>query len=255
MAHGIDLKKNAHLPPPLQQPHTLAKHNRRRMYSPPQLTAKRDVNMAVATIVEAARQWTACVGIDRKKAAACRRNGTLAGNPRLTGSGGSAVCTRAAAVMALSLALLACAAASAPHIGKTARPDNRLPLSALPEGETTWKAKDLDIRYRAVQAGDNFEISGFIDFGSNLGKFPMVGYFRVYLHFLDAQGVVLETHLLWSPGINQEARFVRWTFERQWPLPPDAVAVGFSYQGGAAEAGGKSKFGSTKTGWEVYRSP
>ncbi len=162
---------------------------------------------------------------------------------------------RTVGVMLLCLFLLSCAAASAPHIGKTARPDNQLPLAELPQEETTWKAKDLDLHYKATQVGDNLAISGFVAFGSNLGKYPLIGSFRVYLHFIDAQGIVLDSHVLWATGINQEVRFVRWTFERQWPLPPDAAAVGFSYRGSASEAGGKGKFGSTRTGWEVYQSP
>lgn len=158
--------------------------------------------------------------------------------------------------IALVPCLLACAGMSAPpHIGKTSRPENRVPLASLPAGETTWRAKDLDVHYKAVRTGDGLEISGFIEFGSNLGKFPLINYFRIHLHFIDADGRVLDSKLLWATGRQTETRFVRWTFQRQWPIPPGAAAMGFSYRGAATEAGGDSKFGMSKTGWEVEQQP
>ena len=163
---------------------------------------------------------------------------------------------RLAMLVGLSLSLLACAGVAAPpYVGKTARPENRFPLASLSEGETTWPAKDLNIHYNAVLAGDVLDISGFVEFNANLAKFPLVTYFRAYLHFMDADGRISDTKLLWAAGVRTEVRFVRWTFQRQWPVPPNAVAMGFSYQGGAAEAGGDSKFGTAKTGWEVRQSP
>ena len=62
---------------------------------------------------------------------------------------------RLGVLIALVLCLLACAGMSAPpHIGKTSRPENRVPLASLPAGETTWRAKDLDVHYKAVRTGD-----------------------------------------------------------------------------------------------------
>ncbi len=162
---------------------------------------------------------------------------------------------RKTAALLAGLALAACAAASAPHIGKTARPENRVPLSDLPLTESTWAAKDLKLHYLAARSGDNLQINGFVEFNSNLAKFPVINAFRVYLHYLDADGRVLDSKLLWATGVNSEYRFVRWTFERQWLLPPSATALGFSYRGGLAESGGDSSVGQTKTGWEVYRAP
>ena len=51
--------------------------------------------------------------------------------------------------------------------------------------KSTWRAKDLDVHYKAVRTGDGLEISGFIEFGSNLAKFPLINYFRIHLHFID----------------------------------------------------------------------
>ncbi len=186
--------------------------------------------------------------------AACRRDGALVCQPHPQEDVGAPACVRAAAVMFLGIFLVACAA-SAPYIGRTARPDNRLLMADLPGGDITWRGKDIDIVYKAAVAGTDLEISGFIEFSSNLAKYPGVSYFRVYLHFLDADGVVLDSKLLWAPGGQRDNRFIRWTFQRQWPVPPGAAALGFSYRGSVSEPGGDGSFGQTKTGWEVYQSP
>ena len=212
--------------------------------------------MTAQTIVPAVRGATAACPITVPQAKNDRRRGDGFTRDQRSGRWGAiAAGARASVALLLSLAIVACATASAPHIGKTARPENRLPLSELSRTETTWTAKDLKLHYLAAQAGDNLEISGFVEFGSNLAKYPVINAFRVYLHYLDAEGLVLDSKLLWSTGVNNEYRFVRWTFERQWPVPPPATAVGFSYRGGASEAGGDKGFGQTKTGWEVYQAP
>ena len=167
-----------------------------------------------------------------------------------------AVSRRTAAVIAISLLLLACAGTmSAPYIGRTARADNRQPMTDPSGGEVTWRGKDLDVHYKGAQVGDLFEISGFVDFNSNLAKYPTIGYFRVYLHFVDAQGVILDSKLLWSAGVGRDASLVRWTFQWQWPPPPGTAAIGFSYRGALGEPGGDGSFSQTKTGWEVSRAP
>jgi hypothetical protein len=172
----------------------------------------------------------------------------------LSNAGAVTVCLRAVSVAVVGLVLLACVGkASAPHIGQTARPDNRMPLASLPGGETTWAAQDLKLHYRARTVGDNLNISGFVELSPNMAKFPLINRFRVHAHFLNAEGVVLDTKLLWATGVKQETSFVRWTFEREWLLPPDSVALGFSYRGAASEAGGKGH--QAKTGWEVYQTP
>lgn len=163
---------------------------------------------------------------------------------------------RPAVVILLVLTLLACAGVGADRFaGRSTRPDNRFPLDALGAGEQTWSGKHLDIHYNAATQGDNLGIDGFVAFGSNIGKYPVINYFRIYLLFLDANGTVLETKLLWTSGGRSEVRFVRWTFEQQWRFPPGAAAIGFSYRGGVTESGGDSKKGQSQTGWEVYQLP
>ncbi len=160
-----------------------------------------------------------------------------------------------AAALLVCLALVACATASAPHIGKTARPENRFPLSELPASETTWSAKDLSLNYLAVNQGGNLAISGFVAFSPNLAKYPNINSFRIYLHFLDGGGTVLDSKLLWVTARRVDKRFVRWTFEKQWSVPPGAVALAFSYRGGVVDGGGESSNSPSSAGWEVYQSP
>lgn len=210
--------------------------------------------MAVKAFADAVRRRTPARNDHREQPRKAGRDGVLIIYPRFSRPGGLAAGMRSAILAFLSLMLLACVGqTAAPHIGQTARPDNRTPLASLPAGETTWAAQDLKLHYRAAMTGDSLNISGFVEFNSNLAKYPLINGFRVYLHFLNSEGVVIDSKLLWATGIQQEVRFVRWTFERQWPLPPDTAAVGFSYRGAASEAGGKGH--QAKTGWEVYQTP
>jgi hypothetical protein len=157
----------------------------------------------------------------------------------------------------LALSLAACAGRSAGDLyaGQAARADNQAAIAAVAGQEIDWSTADLSIHYMAAPAGDLMDINGFVEFSSNLGKFPTLNYFRIYIHFIDAQGIILETRLLWSVASNSEARFVRWSFQRQFPLPAGAQAVGFSYRGSVSEGGGDGSFAQTRTGWEVRRNP
>lgn len=135
--------------------------------------------------------------------------------------------------------------------GQPARPENRFPIPALQGRETTWQGPELALHYTAVHQAGNFVIDGQVERRGPILKYPNVQDAAVYLHFLDAAGIIRDTKLLWSSlGFNSE-KFVRWTFSRTWPLPPAAEAIGFSYRGSFYDSG--SENGSDA--WEVWQRP
>ncbi len=157
-----------------------------------------------------------------------------------------------------ALVLAACAGKDAGDLyaGTAARPDNQFAISSIQGQETAWQGKDLTIHYMALPAGSAVDINGFVEFDTNLGKFERINRFRVYIHFIDAQGIILETRLLWSATANIDASFVRWTFQRQWPLPPGAQAIGFSYNGSVSAIGSTEKgVGAGGGGWPAKQRP
>jgi len=135
--------------------------------------------------------------------------------------------------------------------GQPARPENRFPIRALQGQETTWQGPELALHYTAEHQTGNLVINGQVERRGPILKYPNVKDAVVYLHFLDAAGIILDTKLLWSSlGFNSE-KFVRWTFARAWPVPPGAEAIGFSYRGSFSDSG--SDYGSDA--WEVWQRP
>lgn len=157
----------------------------------------------------------------------------------------------------MAMVLAACAGQHAHDLyaGQPARADNRFVLASIQGQEADWVTPDLSLHYMAQPSGDLLDINGFVKFSSNLGKYPAINYFRIYIHFIDAQGVIIATRLLWSAAANSEVRFARWSFQEKYPLPAGAQAVGFSYRGSVSESGGDGSFNQTRTGWQVRRNP
>jgi hypothetical protein len=158
----------------------------------------------------------------------------------------------------LTLALAACAGKDAGDLyaGRAARPDNQAAIASIQGKETVWSGKDLAIHYMALPgAAGTMDINGFVEFEYNLGKYDLINHFRVYIHFIDAQGIILETRLLWNVAANADATLVRWTFQRQWPLPPGAQAIGFSYMGTLSGIGSTEKGVGSGAGWSVKELP
>jgi hypothetical protein len=99
---------------------------------------------------------------------------------------------------------------------------------------------------------DAFQIDGRVERLGPVKNFANINYFRISIHFLDAEGVIIESRLLWSAGVAADAKLVRWNFSQRCPLPDQAVAFGFSYRGAFSESGAEQ---NGKAGWEVRRAP
>jgi hypothetical protein len=152
----------------------------------------------------------------------------------------------------LWVAVMGCAGLKAPYEGATARPENRFMLAAMDGKSSLWQAKDIAIHYVASIADDTVHISGTVERLNTIKNFPTINYLRVAVHFIADDGIILDSKQLWSAGANANDRFVRWTFSKQYPLPPGASAIGFSYRGAVSEGGGES---GGQDGWQVWQRP
>jgi len=151
-------------------------------------------------------------------------------------------------------ALIGCAGLQTSYEGTPAQPENRRPLTTTDGGPATWQAKDMALHYESSVENGALEIKGTVERLNTIKNFSVVNYFRVLIYFLDAEGIILDNHVLWSAGSRMDETFVRWTFEKQLPLPAGTVAVGFSYRGAFSD-GGSGDSGSAQTGWEVWARP
>jgi hypothetical protein len=126
---------------------------------------------------------------------------------------------------------MGCAGLKAPYEGAPARPENRFMLATIDGKSSLWQAKDIAIHYVAASAGETVHISGTVERLNTIKNFPTINYLRVAVHFIADDGTIVDSKQLWSAGTNADDTFVRWTFSKQYPLPPGASAIGFSYRG------------------------
>lgn len=157
-------------------------------------------------------------------------------------------------VMLLCAAVIGCAGLKTTYEGTPARPGNRQPLATTDGGPAVWQAKDMALYYQTIVNNEVLEIKGTVERLNTIKHFSVVNYFRVSMHFLNSEGIILSSHLLWTAGNRVEQKLVRWTFEKEFPLPVGATAVGFSYRGGFADDG-DSDSGPGHTGWQVLAQP
>jgi hypothetical protein len=157
-------------------------------------------------------------------------------------------------LLLLCAVIIGCAGLQTSYEGTPASPDNRYPLATREGGPAAWQAKDMALYYESFVKNGALEIKGTVERLNTIKNFSVINYFRVSVYFLNADGIILGNHLLWSAGSRVDETFVRWTFEKQFPLPEGATAVGFSYRGGFSDGGGGDS-GSAQTGWEVWARP
>jgi hypothetical protein len=148
--------------------------------------------------------------------------------------------------------LIGCAGLALSYVGTAARPDNRLPLEGLRGRADVWQTRDVAIHYTTARDGEVVVIDGRVERLGPIKNFAHIDDFRIWLHFIDADGIVIASRLLWAAGVGGDAQLVRWTFSRRYGLPARATAFGFSYRGAFSETGGDQK---GQADWEVQQRP
>jgi len=151
------------------------------------------------------------------------------------------------------LILWGCAGLLQGYEGTAARPDNRVPLAALSDKAAVWQGKDVALHYTAAVKVGKLHISGSVERLNTIKHFSAVNHFRTQIHFLTSDGIILSSKLLWSAGPGIDSTLMRWTFDRTYPLPAGAAAIGFSYRGAFSEGGDENSGGQID--WEVWEKP
>jgi hypothetical protein len=152
----------------------------------------------------------------------------------------------------LWVAVMGCAGLKVPYEGTTARPENRFLLASIEGKSALWQAKDIALHYVASREGTTLHISGTVERLNTIKNFPTINSLRVSVHFITDDGIIVDSKQLWSAGASADDTFVRWTFSKQYPLPPGASAIGFSYRGFVSQGGGDS---GGQDGWTVWQRP
>lgn len=148
--------------------------------------------------------------------------------------------------------LMGCIGLNTSYEGVQARSGNRLPLDALTDQAAVWQTRDLVLHYTASREGDMLRIDGRVERLGPIKNFDIINYLRVAIHFIDAEGFIVDSKRLWAADVVSDTRLVRWTFARRYRLPPRASAFGFSYQGAVSGRGANA---AGRSGWEVRQAP
>jgi hypothetical protein len=123
----------------------------------------------------------------------------------------------------------------------------------------SWKTRDLTIHYEHQEAAPNLQVKGVVEFANYIPMgFSTLDFLNLNIHFLEANGTVLETKRIRSFGSFRSFRLLgELNFNGQFNLTQDTVAFAFSYSGRVSDGGGgPGIMGSEgKTEWEFWKVP
>jgi hypothetical protein len=101
-----------------------------------------------------------------------------------------------------------------------------------------WKTNELSVTYQYQMTPEALKITGTTDLvgGFKLG-FSQIHRLSVYLLFLDKQGIVIESPLIYSAGMERSIDTIPMNFERTIPVPEGTQAISFAYDGALTDGG------------------
>ncbi len=129
--------------------------------------------------------------------------------------------------------------------GRLTKTDNRVPLELGGPYADVWQTRDIAIQYSFVREQDRLMIDGQVKRGKRIKYFHRLNAW-VWIHFLDSNGYVLESRRLWAQNGSDVYWQIRYSFKRDWQIPPDTRAMGFSYSGRAKDR---------DVWWDFWRLP
>jgi hypothetical protein len=150
---------------------------------------------------------------------------------------------------------LACSGVMPLSPGAWVEEKNRIPLLAAGPQEGSWQTRDLTIEYELLQGDDTIQISGVVNFeGHHTSNFSILEYLTIYIHAVDANGIVLQTKAVKTFGYRRPFFLLgKLSFDGDFEMVGDVdiIAVAFSYSGTVGSGGGRGD----KTNWDFWKVP
>ncbi len=149
--------------------------------------------------------------------------------------------------------------------GRVAKVDGRVALEAGGPYDLYWETNDIIISGTYQREGESLDLNGRVKLQSRLDSLPNVSSMWVRVHFLDAEGVIVSTHRLWTAlgdgGMGGKDFFINWNFNRRFTTPAPTRSLNFSYDGTVRDSsgtddggGGMSRTGGS-VGIDFWRTP
>ena len=155
---------------------------------------------------------------------------------------------------------LACAGGGSLSPGAWVEEADRIPVMDGGPHKGSWQTRDLTIHYEYQEAAPDLKVTGVIELANYITMgYNILEHFNLNIHFLEANGVVLETKRIRAFGFRRSLDLLgEMTFNNSFDLTQDTVAFAFSYSGKAATGGGAPSRSSDSGGridWDFWKVP
>ena len=157
---------------------------------------------------------------------------------------------------------IACAGSNPLSPGGWVPEEDRIAVMDGGPHKGSWQTRDLTINYEYQEAAPDLQVKGIIDLANYIVMgYNALEYFDMYIHLLEANGIVLETKRIRGFGFRRPLDLIgEMTFSGSFDLTQDTVAFAFSYSGRAVSTGGAglSNSNSSNEGridWDFWKIP
>ena len=152
----------------------------------------------------------------------------------------------------------ACAGGTALSPGSWVEDQDRIAVLDGGPHEGSWQSRDMTINYEYKEAVKNLQISGGIELADYIPKgFNALEHLKLYIHFLNADGMVLETRNIRNFGYRRHLDLIgEMTFNNRFDLTEETVYFAFSYSGKVIQGGGTGVSSSRgRIYWDFWKVP
>jgi hypothetical protein len=111
--------------------------------------------------------------------------------------------------------------------GATIRPEQRIALTADTPYESTVKTTDYSMDYQIVYKPAGASGGGTLQFSGKLVPRRGLDSMSIWINFLDAEGKIIGSKTLYSPGAGRGA--ARTSLEKTFEVPPGTVSMAFTH--------------------------
>lgn len=156
---------------------------------------------------------------------------------------------------------IACVGGTSLSPGAWVEEQDRIQIMDGGPNKGSWQTRDLTIHYEFQKASPSLQVSGLVELAEYIPKgFDSLDFLNVNIHFLDANGIVLDVRRLKSFGTSRSFRALGdINFNGRFDLTQDTVAFAFSYSGRATSGGGgpglTARGSGGRTDWDFWKVP
>ena len=154
---------------------------------------------------------------------------------------------------------IACAGGTSLSPGAWVAEEDRISIMDGGPHKGSWKTRDLTVHYEYQEAAPSLQVTGVVELASYIPMgYSVLEYLYLNIHFLEANGTVLEVKRIRSFGSYLSFRVIGdLNFNSRFDLTQDTVAFAFSYSGKASTGGIPGGVSSSRgrTDWEFWNVP